>query len=190
MPKYSKATKAKHAKIVTYWFSRVYEGDMAVDESEAHELCWRCAEKRLLEMSHIIPKSLGGGLGPENLVLLCKQCHKENPNTSDRTAMWAWLKAAKRIPRGQFWLRRAEEEHERMYGRKPLIYSVDDFPYYKASAEFGKVTKTKIRSYFANLKKAFRPKDAIAHFGEGRINTSTIAALLKKADDLFLIKSK
>ena len=188
MPRISKAVSEKRAEIVCYWFSRVYEGDMAVDENEAHELCWRCAEKRSLEMAHIIPKSLGGVYRPENLVLLCKRCHKENPNTSDRTAMWQWLKAAKRIPRGLFWRRRAEEEHERMYGRKPLIYTGDDFPYYKVSAEFGKVTKTKIRSYFANLKKALNQENAIAHFGEGRINTATMAALLKKADDLFLSK--
>ena len=36
------AIKTTIPEIVDYWFSRVYEGDLSVDASEAHERCWRC----------------------------------------------------------------------------------------------------------------------------------------------------
>ena len=72
------AIKTTIPEIVDYWFSRVYEGDLSVDASEAHERCWRCGYQTKLERCHIIPHSRGGADEPSNLVLLCKKCHLEN----------------------------------------------------------------------------------------------------------------
>lgn len=82
------AIKTTIPEIVDYWFSRVYEGDLSVDASEAHERCWRCGYQTKLERCHIIPHSRGGADEPSNLVLLCKKCHLENPNVSDPEIMW------------------------------------------------------------------------------------------------------
>ena len=42
---------------------------------------WRDVwNKASLERAHIIPHSKGGESIPSNLVLLCKDCHKENPD--------------------------------------------------------------------------------------------------------------
>ena len=48
--------------------------------------------KSNLEKCHIIPLALGGDDHPSNLVLLCKECHKLNPNTDDEDLYWLWMK--------------------------------------------------------------------------------------------------
>ena len=48
-----------------------------------------------LEKCHIIPFALGGNDDPSNLVLLCKECHKLNPNTKDEKLYWLWMKSVK-----------------------------------------------------------------------------------------------
>jgi len=58
-------------EIVTYWSSKIYEGDISVDFSDAHERCWRCGNKSKLQKCHIIPRALKGSDQPCNLVLMC-----------------------------------------------------------------------------------------------------------------------
>ena len=38
----TKKIKTTKEEICDYWFSRVNERDLSVDESEALERCWRC----------------------------------------------------------------------------------------------------------------------------------------------------
>jgi len=45
-----------------------------------------------LQRSHIIPDSLGGTNDPSNFVMLCKGCHKQNPQSSSKKAYMDWLK--------------------------------------------------------------------------------------------------
>ena len=48
-----------------------------------------------LEKAHILPKALGGCDCPANLVLLCRKCHKENPDTKNIEQFMAWLNNGK-----------------------------------------------------------------------------------------------
>ena len=111
-----KAIKTTKEEIVNYWAGQVFEGTLSVDFSEAHERCWRCGCKRNLERCHIIPDSLGGEDKPENLVLLCKRCHLDNPNVADPEIMWDWLQAYSVPLYDTFWTLQGMKEYEKIYG--------------------------------------------------------------------------
>ena len=40
----SEKTK-KHRQIIEHWETKVYEGDMGCDWSDAHNHCWRCGKE-------------------------------------------------------------------------------------------------------------------------------------------------
>lgn len=44
-----------------------------------------------LERAHIIPHALGGSDSPDNIVLLCKECHLESPDTKYPEMFFLWL---------------------------------------------------------------------------------------------------
>tara|TARA_Y100000114_G_C11608070_1_gene253721 strand:+ start:58 stop:651 length:594 start_codon:yes stop_codon:yes gene_type:complete len=95
------------SKCVSYWESRIYEGDLGVDFSEAHERCWRCGYKRKLQKCHIVPKSLGGKDDVSNLIPLCGQCHDEAPDVDDPEYIWEWIKNDRGIGYDSYWGLRA-----------------------------------------------------------------------------------
>jgi len=64
---------------------------------------WEKAEP--LQRCHIIPRSLGGTDDPENLFLLCLDCHDRAPNTTSREAFLQWAK----FQRGAWLNRRLKE---------------------------------------------------------------------------------
>jgi 5-methylcytosine-specific restriction endonuclease McrA len=76
---------------VSYWSQRVYEGDIGVDWSDAHDRCWRCGAQRTLQRCHIIAKQFGGSLEPSNIIPLCAFCHDEMPDVTDRKEVWRWI---------------------------------------------------------------------------------------------------
>lgn len=43
------------------------------------------------EKAHIVARSLGGEDKPQNLFLLCKRCHKESPDTSNRKMFLSYI---------------------------------------------------------------------------------------------------
>jgi hypothetical protein len=45
-----------------------------------------------LQRCHIIPKGLGGSNEPENLFLLCPDCHKESPDTTNPKLFFDWIR--------------------------------------------------------------------------------------------------
>lgn len=47
--------------------------------------------KSALQQAHIVPKSLGGELVPENLFLLCPYCHEESPDTIYSKEFFKWI---------------------------------------------------------------------------------------------------
>ena len=55
--------------------------------------CWKkgCGRHSQLEAAHIIPNCLYGKDEPENLVILCKECHACAPNVNDREYMWEYI---------------------------------------------------------------------------------------------------
>jgi HNH endonuclease len=46
-----------------------------------------------LERAHVVPRSLDGSDDPENIVLLCHECHLAAPDTAEPQYMWQWLTA-------------------------------------------------------------------------------------------------
>ena len=95
--------KTSVKEIVAYWVRHKDESNLSVDFSEANERCWRCGCKRNLERCHIIHNLLGGKDEPSNLVLLCKQCHLDNPNVKYSEIIWKWLQAYKVPFYDTFW---------------------------------------------------------------------------------------
>ncbi|WP_206854673.1 HNH endonuclease [Candidatus Enterococcus mangumiae] len=149
--------------IVSYWVTKVYEGDLSVDFSEAHERCWRCGYQKKLERCHIIPHSLGGKDIPSNYVLLCKRCHIDNPNVSDPEIMWDWLKAYKADFYDTFWAFQGMIEYKKIYGisfQQELINrNIED-----------RIVADIFKDQF---------KNASIHFGNPEFNVATIAGILK-----------
>lgn len=153
-------------QIVDYWAQHQTECGLSVDWAEAEILCWRCAHKRQLQRCHIIPRSLGGGDSPSNLVLLCAQCHAEAPNVADPEFMWVWLRAHAAQCYGTYWQERGFREYEFIFGEKPFSgLSHSDELLQKASS----------------LLKELFPKTS-THWGQGKINPATLAWVLRQVD--------
>lgn len=111
-----------HKKIVEYWSSKISEADIGIDWEDGDKRCWRCSYKPTsakLEKCHIIPHALGGDEKCDNLVLLCKQCHKEAPNINDKESMWFWIKSGNSISMGfydLYWNMRGICEYKELFG--------------------------------------------------------------------------
>ena len=70
------------------YYSRGHKYD--VRKSDKHwSACWDRAD--YLEKAHIIPFALTGDDSLENFVLLCKECHRKNPNTKSVETYQIWL---------------------------------------------------------------------------------------------------
>src|SRR5439155_8317306 len=130
-----------------------YEGGLAVDWSEAHQRCWRCGYKANLQKCRIVPRARGGKLASENLVLLCRRCHRDAPNVTDARFMWIWLRATS-VPLYDTWIwSRALQEFEKMFGRLP--FAGDD------------VDELMNSDWQSIVRQEW--KNAVVHFGEGRM---------------------
>jgi len=154
-------SNVSYQEIADYWAARESECGLAVDWAEAHERCWRCGYKSHLHRCHIVPKSQGGPNDPSNLVLLCGRCHREAPNVKDPRFMWIWMRTTCVPLYDLYWTTRGIHEFEKMFGRKPF-----------ASPDFSTVAKEKVLKLLSEEMR----KTAI-HFGEGRLNPSTIASI-------------
>lgn len=66
---------------------RVYEN--VVDSDTACFCCGR--EYRALERAHIIPHAMGGSVGPDNLLLLCAECHADSPDVALPGVLIQWM---------------------------------------------------------------------------------------------------
>lgn len=156
--------KTTISEIVFYWENRMYEGELSVDWSEAHERCWRCGYKTKLERCHIIPYSSGGADIPSNFVLLCKRCHLENPNVMDPEIMWDWLKAYSTPFYDSFWIFQGVEEYQKIYTTSFL----EDM-----------ITLGITDNHLLEQLIASKMKGRIRHFGEPHLNKATVAGILR-----------
>lgn len=150
-----------HQEIVDYWIKRESECGLGVDWAEAIERCWRCGYGSRLQRCHIVPDSLGGLNEPSNLVLLCGRCHREAPNVADTRMMWICLRTSCVPFYDMYWTTRGVEEFQQMFGRRPF-----------EGPGFAEVTEER---GLALLREEIRK--ATIHFGEGRMNPSTIASI-------------
>lgn len=162
-----KISPVTHCEIVDYWASRQSECGLSVDWDEAKNRCWRCTGKRKLQRCHIVPRSLGGGEQPSNLVLLCAQCHSEAPNVADPEFMWTWLRAHAAVFYGGYWQQRGFQEYEVIFGEKPF-------------SRFSDPETTLLR--VCKAMKELLQKTSV-HWGQGKINPATVAWVLRRAED-------
>lgn len=154
-----------HREIVEYWATRQSEYGLSVDWAEANTLCWRCAQKRLLQRCHIVPRALGGAETPSNLVLLCAQCHAEAPNVADPEFMWIWLRAHAVPFYGTYWQERGYKEYELIFGERPFAGTAE-------TDELLQQVTTTLKGLFARTS---------THWGQGKINPATWAWVLRQA---------
>lgn len=69
-------------------YTEYYGNDNEIDIKKT----WNQANvRRALQQAHIIPKSLGGQLTPDNMFLLCPHCHEESPDTSYPKEFFKWI---------------------------------------------------------------------------------------------------
>ena len=64
----------------------------ALESTKTSWTVWNDAKE--LQRCHLIPHSLGGSSKKDNLVLLCKECHKESPDVSNPKFLKAWIAKA------------------------------------------------------------------------------------------------
>ena len=133
-----KRTNVERAAIVSYWSKIINDEEININwDDDPENMCWSCAyaptnSDESLQKCHIIPKALGGSDEPSNMVILCVQCHRENPNVNNTNGVelyWHWLKSRTRsriLPNGVvkglggFWCERMLKEYENMYGINPF----------------------------------------------------------------------
>lgn len=156
-----------HRQIVDYWMDHEDECGLAVDWAEAQERCWRCGYQTRLQRCHIIPDSCGGSNEPSNLVLLCGRCHREAPNVQDRRFMWIWMRATCMPLYDMYWTMRGCQEFKKMFGREPF-----------SRPEFLTLAPDHV---LALMREEMRK--ATVHFGEGRMNPSTIASIFAMIEE-------
>lgn len=102
-------TKRKSApakvNIATFWMNHrkdwilKFFGDdspISFDELDISKLstyCWGCkTETNNLQRCHLIPREKDGSMSPFNLVLLCRNCHREAPSVSfSEEPMLNWI---------------------------------------------------------------------------------------------------
>jgi len=152
-------------QIVDHWRTRQNEDELSVEWEDALEHCWRCGHESNLEKCHIVPKSLGGSDDVSNLVLLCNRCHKEAPNVQDHRFMWIWLKAHAVELYNSYWYVLGIKEYRKMFNREPMM----------------SMTYISSKETYDAFAKSF--SKAVKHYGEGRLNASTIACIMFLAEE-------
>lgn len=113
----------KKSQIAKYWREKIFELNLFMDWGEP--ACWACGrfesdndvvdskeslndifkvwdKQKYLERCHIVPKSMGGCNCHGNIVLLCKECHKDNPDTLNVELFLEWMQNRKQYPERRY----------------------------------------------------------------------------------------
>lgn len=88
----NKNTKVKIKTLVDWgepscWACGFYE----FGTSESKNIFTRWNDAKFLEKCHIVPSCLGGDESPDNMFLMCGECHKESPDHADKDSFQQWL---------------------------------------------------------------------------------------------------
>lgn len=159
--------RLNNREIARYWETREDECGLSVDWAEAHERCWCCGYKGKLQHAHIVPESRGGAYAADNLILLCKRCHREAPNIADSRYMWIWLRShASTFYDFSIWAR-AAIEFRIMFGRLP----------------FSEIPPDQVQQCLVRAKEIFELDLVVVHWGEGRKNAATLACLFARIEE-------
>ncbi len=114
---------SSRSSIAIHWADKMMEFGIFIDWAEP--MCWACGHFAMpdkyemefdltrastkecfelwdrhtyLERCHIIPRKIGGCSCHGNIVLLCKDCHKENPDTDNQETFLIWMKNKRKEP--------------------------------------------------------------------------------------------
>jgi hypothetical protein len=108
------------SEIFDYWKSRLSGHGILIDWGEpgcwacgfhygdkydirssnaAWDVIFRCWDRMPLQRCHIIPRSLGGSDTPDNLFLMCRECHDHAPNTPFPEIFFEWARAQSHFKR-------------------------------------------------------------------------------------------
>ena len=172
-------SQQRSRELIAYWSQHQDETGLGFDwdDEDYFKICWRCAYKyKKLTPCHIIPKSLGGSEDPSNIVQLCNTCHVEAPDSTDPKFMWIWIRAHAVPYQNSYWVLRAVEEHEKMFGYKfgSKIVALDPQP------------EIDIKKKVKELE-----NDVIMHFGQqGRLSSSTLACKMFQLEEMILDENK
>ena len=97
-------------QVIKYWFDyREAHGTLPFAdpawEWDADDYCWACGwDRGRQERAHIVPRvpvsssDVHGLDGPQNIVMLCRSCHKSQPQSADPTDTFEFMRQR---PKGQ-----------------------------------------------------------------------------------------
>ena len=118
--KYKQSDLPAKSEIFSYWHDKFHEINLFIDWGEPS--CWACGfhynakydinnvdaawenilklwDKIPLQRCHIVPRSLGGTNNPNNLFLMCKECHDLAPNTNIPDIFYEWISTQNHLKR-------------------------------------------------------------------------------------------
>jgi hypothetical protein len=84
-------------RIADYWQENIGEKEINVSWDDALTHCWCCGMESFLEKAHIIPRVFGGDGSVSNLLLFCRRCNLQNPETIYPEFFWLWIKGRKKL---------------------------------------------------------------------------------------------
>ena len=132
-----KQNNLKRENIVKYWKANIGPREINVPWEKALTHCWACGLKTALEKAHIIPEVLGGPMTESNMVLFCKNCNAQNPETVYEDYFWLWIKGRKKLQEEYnvpyLTFASHAQEYELMFGKENY---------------FDKVTEIEVSLYF------------------------------------------
>ena len=129
-----------------------------------------------LERCHIIPLALGGIDHVSNIVLLCKSCHRLNPNSNDEELYWVWMRNTERYTI-------TDKKH---WDYTMNIFNID-LNYFN---EYSKDIEKIIRKIIKDESFYYSPVNALTnHYGTPPVYTR-LACTLKKAISIHKQESK
>ena len=84
-------------RIADYWEENIGEREINVPWDDALTHCWCCGMESFLERAHILPATFGGDKSMANLLLFCRRCNLQNPETIYPEYFWLWIKGRKKL---------------------------------------------------------------------------------------------
>ena len=170
-------TAPYRSAIAFHWREKIFDLGLSMDWGEP--CCWSCGFwKNLdsdsiveddsislgemfkgwdahlyLERAHIIPRALGGCCCPGNLMLLCKFCHKDNPDTANKESFLQWVKNRKGLApiiKRQYELRMVFEE----FNLKVSMLNIVTFYRNKKFLDYVDSQSVKVRFEYTDATKA------------------------------------
>lgn len=177
-------TQEKLKEILEYWEPRSIEIGTTIDFGEP--TCWACGQtwegrydksqetknsfeilwvKAPLQICHIVPKSLNGADTADNLLLLCKECHDNAPNTSIAEIMIEWVKNSP-----HYLFREVQKIQDAM-----KVFLIPEIEHDEFSTI---INDPKFKEWISNKTGIHRPQSSYSGIGK-KLTASTVVGLAK-----------